>query len=155
MLLKRGLLGFWALWFTLVTLTNLVDALNSWGVFDPKWRWASGNWRLLEDTTARFMLPIWTNQFLYLGVISWQALAAFLFWYAMLALRRQGPPPVRVVAPAFTVSLLLWAAFMIADEFFLAYAVEGKHLMIFTAQLATLLTIHLLPERPEREPTAQ
>jgi hypothetical protein len=36
--------------------------------------------------------------------------------------------------------------FAIADELFIAYAVEGKHLCLFTAHLATLLAIELLPE---------
>jgi len=43
----------------------------------------------------------------------------------------------------------LWvkaAAFLVADEVFFAYPVEGTHLRLFTAQLATLLAIELLPE---------
>jgi hypothetical protein len=50
------------------------------------------------------------------------------------------------VDAAFTASLGLWAAFLRADEAFLAYAVAGTHLRLFTAHLATLLTIALLPE---------
>jgi hypothetical protein len=46
---------------------------------------------------------------------------------------------------AFSVGLGLWSAFAIADELFIAYAVEGTHLRLFTAQLATLLAVELLP----------
>jgi hypothetical protein len=42
----------------------------------------------------------------------------------------------------------LWGAFLLADEILIAYAVEGTHMSIFTAQIATLLVVELLPERP-------
>jgi hypothetical protein len=47
---------------------------------------------------------------------------------------------------AFTASLLLWGAFMVADEVLVAYPVEGTHLRLFVAHLVTLLALHLLPE---------
>jgi hypothetical protein len=47
---------------------------------------------------------------------------------------------------AFTASLLLWAAFLVADEVFVAYAVAGTHLRLFVAHLLTLLVIELLRE---------
>ena len=43
-------------------------------------------------------------------------------------------------------SLLLWGAFLLADEVFIAYPVAATHLRLFTAQLATLLAVELLPE---------
>jgi hypothetical protein len=42
--------------------------------------------------------------------------------------------------------LLLWAAFILADEVFIAYAVAGTHWRLFIAQLTTLLAVELLPE---------
>jgi hypothetical protein len=48
--------------------------------------------------------------------------------------------------PAFSPGLLLWGAFLVADELCIAYDVEGAHWRPFTAQLATLLTIELLFE---------
>ena len=47
---------------------------------------------------------------------------------------------------AFTASLLLWSAFLIADEVFIAYPLEAPHLRLFVAHLVTLLAIDLLPE---------
>jgi hypothetical protein len=43
-----------------------------------------------------------------------------------------------------------WLAFALADEVFVAYAVEGAHLRLFTAQLVTLLAVELLPEGNRR-----
>jgi hypothetical protein len=48
---------------------------------------------------------------------------------------------------AFTAGLVLWLAFLVADELCIAYPVEGTHARLFTAQLATLLSVELLPER--------
>lgn len=73
-----------------------------------------------------------------------------LFWLAWLRYRRQ-PGGRRLLYAAFTVSLGLWSAFAIADELFIAYAVEGTHLRLFTAQLATLLAVELLPQGSGRE----
>ena len=43
-------------------------------------------------------------------------------------------------------SLALWAAFIIIDEIFLAYATEDTHLRVFTAQALSLLLLLLVPE---------
>ena len=48
---------------------------------------------------------------------------------------------------AFAVSLALWGSLLFADEIFVAYGLEGKHLLLFTSQLAALLVIELLPEQ--------
>jgi hypothetical protein len=79
---------------------------------------------------------------LFLGVICWEGASALLFWLACWNFRDRA----RRYA-AFTAGLLLWSAFLVADEVFIAYAVEGTHLRLFTAQLATLLAVELLPEK--------
>ena len=53
----------------------------------------------------------------------------------------------RCTRTAFTVSLALWGVFLLADEIFIAYSIEGTHLRIFAAQLVTLLVMELVPER--------
>ena len=145
-MLKRGLLAFWALWNLVVCFTNLCDGLKALGVLGAAWRFTSGNYPLLVGTTALYGTPSWINVVLFLGVISWEGASAILFW---LACRRFGSTKGRslqVMHTAFTVSLALWAAFILADEIFLAYGLEGTHLRVFTGQLATLLVIHLLPD---------
>ncbi len=56
-MLKRGLLLFWAGWYTLVWLTNVCDALRMLGVLSPDWRFASGNWVFLVETTKLYGTP--------------------------------------------------------------------------------------------------
>ena len=143
--LKRALLLFWVAWLSVVFATNVLDGCKAVGLLGAGWAFASGNCRFLAATTARHGTPAWLNGLLFLGVVCWEGAAALLFWLAWLRFRR-GKKGRRVLYAAFTAGLTLWAAFLVADEICIAYAVEGTHLRLFTAQLAPLLAIELLPE---------
>jgi hypothetical protein len=143
-LLKRALLFFWAAWLALVFLTNLLDGLKALGLLAESWPFASGNYRFMVETTARYHPPAWVNGLLFAGVVGWEAIAAVLFAWAALSFRGRGEQ--RGLYPAFLVSLMLWAAFLIAEEVCIAYTVEAVHFRLFTAELATLLVVELLPE---------
>lgn len=60
-LLKRLLLLFWASWFSIVFLTNLLDACKELGVLPQTWAFASGNYAFVCQTTARYGTPDWVN----------------------------------------------------------------------------------------------
>ncbi len=146
-LLKRGLLLFWAVWLSVVLATNLCDAAKALGLLREPWPFASGNYGFLVKTTARYDPPAWLNGLLFLGVLCWEATAspAVLGSRRDLSGERQRKAPGCFYA-AFAASLSLWAAFAVADEVCITYDVEATHLRLFTAQLATLLAIELLPE---------
>ncbi|MEP7291567.1 MAG: hypothetical protein ABI835_07270 [Chloroflexota bacterium] len=144
--LKRGLLFFWSLWLTIVLLTNVTDLLKQAGVLGADWSLASGNYGFMQATTAIHHLPDALVLILFLGVIVWEALATLLLWRAFAAFRGAAAGGLDAVYSAFAVSLALWAALMIADEILIAYSVEGTHMSILVAQIATLLLIRLLPE---------
>jgi hypothetical protein len=144
LLLKRMLLLFWACWLTVVLLSNVLDGCQALGLLGPDWPFASGNYRFLAETTARYGPPAWLNGLLFGGVLCWEGIAAGLFWLAWAGYRG-GARGRRAVYAAFTASMGLWAAFLIADEICIAYPVEATHLRLLTAQLASLLAIELLP----------
>jgi hypothetical protein len=144
--LKRILLAFWAVWLTLVFATNLFDGGKAIGLLGESWVFASGNYRFLAETTARYGTPAWLDKLLFLGVVVWEGVAFLLFWLACWTFRGREKGSMSLLYTAFAVSLSLWAAFLLADEVFIAYAVEGTHLRLFIAQLATLLAVVLLPE---------
>ena len=147
MILKRLIVLFWAAWFTLVCLTNLFDGLKALGIVGERWVFASGNWAFMIATTKNYQPPMLLVAMMFSGVIAWEGLSALLMWRAFGALG--GAPDHRSVtatARAFTVAIALFGAFMLADEFFIAYVVEGTHLRIFLALLASLLALRLLPD---------
>jgi hypothetical protein len=143
--LKRALLAFWAVWLTVVFVTNVLDAARALGLVEQSWAFVSGNYGFLIKTTARYGTPHWLNVVLFAGVICWEGTAALLFWLACWKFRGRATGR-RTVYAAFTAGLTLWGAFLVADEVFIAYAVAAAHLRLFTAQLVTLLAIELLPE---------
>lgn len=149
-LLKRLLLLFWAVWLSIVFLSNLADAAKGLSLLGESWVFASGNWKLIQDTTARYKIPVAVNAILFAGVILWEGIAALLFWRAGWSFR-EGNSSRRDVYRAFTISLLLWSAFLIADEVFIAYSLESTHLRLLVAHLATLLAIELLPDHPQTD----
>jgi hypothetical protein len=142
---KRLLLLFWAVWLSVVFLSNLADAGKGLGLLGESWAFASGNWKLIRETTGRYRIPAVVNAILFASVILWEGGAAVLFWRASWSFRGRnaGRPAVYL---AFMTSLLLWAAFLLADEVFIAYPLESTHLRLFIAHLVTLLAVELLPE---------
>jgi Predicted small integral membrane protein (DUF2165) len=144
-LLKRSILLFWAVWLSVVFLSNLSDAGKGLGLLGDSWAFASGNLKFIKETTARYGTPDLVNALLFVSVILWEGVAALLFWWAVWTLRGKKSGR-KILYCAFTTSLLLWGAFSIADEVLIAYPLESTHLRLFIAYLVTLMTIELLPE---------
>ncbi|MBB6098684.1 hypothetical protein HNR42_002119 [Deinobacterium chartae] len=145
--IKRGLLLFWALWLTVVVITNLLDALRALELLPASFALASGNYRWILDTVKPLGLPVWLSSTLFAGVIVWEALAATLFWRALIRFRDRPMLLEAAAVTAFVVNLALWAAFQVLDEVVLAFGPEGVHRAIFGNALLTLLVFYLLPAR--------
>jgi hypothetical protein len=136
-LLGPGLLGFWALYFGIVALSNLADLLGGLHLLPAGWRWVSGNLAFIAASTGKFGVPAWLNPVLLTGVVAWEILAAVLFW------RAAREPGGRWLGPAFGAGLGLWATFILLDEVLLIFetGVEATHLRLLIAQLLTLLVV--------------
>lgn len=143
--LKRGVLLFWSLWLTVVTATNILNALRALGVLPETFKFVSGNWQLINQTMDPLGVPRALQAFMFAGVIVWEGLAAILFWRAFAAYRNRPLIQERMALVACGVNLALWAAFQVLDEVFLAYQPEGVHRVIFISQILTLLMLYLLP----------
>jgi len=132
-------------WLSIVFFSNLADAGKGLGLLGESWTFASGNGKLIQETTARYKVPTAVNAVLFAGVIVWEGVGAVLFWRAGWSYR-SGNASRKAVYLAVTTALLLWGAFLVADEAFIAYPLESTHLRLFVAYLATLLAVELLPE---------
>jgi hypothetical protein len=144
--LKRGMIAAWALWLSVVWLTNVLDALKAMGVLDAGWRLASGNYALVEKAMELYLLPGGLVALTFLGVIIWEGGAAALLWWAAARFRGAAPYGLGPVYVAFAALIGLWFAFMVMDEVFLQYAIEGAHRQLLIGSIATLLAVVLLPE---------
>jgi len=146
--LKRGVLFFWAAWFSVVAATNVLDALRTLGLMPMSFAFVSGNWAWINRVMDPLAVPRWLQGALFLGAMSWEALGALLYWTALA--RYQGRPLAQEPAAlrASVVSLALWAAFQVLDEVFLAYPTEDVHRSLFVSQIATILLLQLLPAPP-------
>lgn len=133
------------MWLSIVFLSNLTDAAKALGWLNESWAFASGNFKAIAETTARYGTSNTVNGALFAGVIVWEGLAAALFWRASWSYRGQGSGR-QALYLAFTTSLLLWSAFLVADEVCIAYPMESVHLRLFVAHLATLLAVEFLPD---------
>ena len=142
--LKLAIVAFWAAWFALVFLTNLFGALKAAGVVGPAWKFASTNFEAVKKALSIYAAPPWLANALFVGVVAWQLLAAALFARAF-CVSLGAPLDMGAVDAAFAAGIGLWAAFMLADEITLKYAYEQSHELLFIAQVACLVALHVLP----------
>jgi hypothetical protein len=144
--IKRGLLLFWSLWFSIVFAITVFDALQALGVIDKSWKFGSGILALISADTAMYGVPAGVHGVWRLAVIVCEGLAAVVFWRALHKFRGLGNADRHALAAAFGLAVSLFAAFLVADRFSGNHLCEAMHLKILVAQLASLLGIYLLPE---------
>jgi hypothetical protein len=137
--IQIGLVLFWAIWLSVVTATNVFDAMKQLGALPARFTLASYNFDLVAKTVGAHGVPAPVAAFLFAGVIAWELLACVLFWRAWAAMRRGAPGTAAEVTQAFAVSLALWAAFLIATELTVSYVTAATHKSTLIAQLASLL----------------
>jgi len=143
----RLLLLFWALWLSVVSTTNILDALRAVETLPQSFRFASGNWGWINQVMNPLEVPRIVQAVMFAGVIAWETLAALLFWWAAFSYRGRSLAKERAGLWACGINLGLWAAFQVLDEVFLAYQPEAVHRVIFLNQLATLLVLELAAQR--------
>jgi hypothetical protein len=146
-ILKRGILLFWSVWISVVVTMNVFDGLKALGLLPENWKAASGNYKAIVDATARYGTPHWLDAVLFLGVILWEGLAMVLFWWALRRYRAGHFRRWRAIYLAYTVLLGVFGAFIVMDEIFHEYRVEGDHRGISVLLLVSLMALQLLPER--------
>ena len=132
MTLKILLLGFWTLWFAIVTATNMLGA--------------SSNYPAVVRATQKFAPPGWVPKALFAAAIAWQAATTALLARSVALSLAHHAIEVDAATLALGSGIALWAAFMLADEITVKYEFERTHELLFIAQLATLLAVHLLPD---------
>ena len=148
--IKRTVLLFWAAWLSVVTTTNVLNGMCALGALPDSFKFVSGNWQWINQVMDPLGVPRGTQAVLFASAITWEALGAGLFWWAVATYRGRPLTREKAVLYACGVNLALWAAFQVLDEVFMAYQPEGVHRVIFVSQIVTLLLLHL-PPSPARQ----
>jgi hypothetical protein len=136
--LHWALMLFWALWLTVATVTNATNALKAAGALPKDFAFAAKNLELVETTVSIFGVPEAVSWLLFLGVIAWGTAASFLLFRAAARARRGDDGGITL---AFAAAMGFFAAFMLADELFLAYVVQATNTRTFAALGVTYLIV--------------
>jgi hypothetical protein len=142
---KLGLLSFWSVWHGIVLATNLFEGLKVMRVLPTRWTFASKNYAAIVRATEKYHPAPWIPRLLFSGVLIWQLLILISFGWAMVASVRSGRIDLDQVSIAFGLSVSLLAAFIIADELCTEYDTEHGHILLFIAQLVTVIALAVLP----------
>lgn len=140
-ILKQGILLLWAIWLSMVTVMNVIEALKAAKLL-PESVKASSNWTLMLRVTSVYQTPLWINAVMFAGVIIWEAVASIWLWAAFFT------GNIDTATTALVLCIALWGAFILVNQFFLVFntepAVATVHRDLFLAFLVSLLAIHLL-----------
>lgn len=150
--MKAVLLLFWAIWFSIVALSNLADAFKHLGVLPSGFTFASGNFAFMQQVTAIHHTPSLLVGIMFAGVILWEIAAATLFFQAFGKARIASADEVTVITRAFTVAVAFWGGMMIASEIFISYEVEAAHVRLLIASLLSFVVTVPYFQRAHTQP---
>lgn len=148
-LLTGGIVLFWALWSTLVALTDTVDFFQAINWLPRDWAFTSHNYDLVIKSVSTYglqhtFLPI----VLFFTIVVLAILIALLFWRALFAYPFDKNAYLQKCYTAFLVSFLMEAIFILADELFIQYTFEHGHMDRLGFKLITFIVFWSL-ERAE------
>lgn len=144
--IKRGLLLYWSLWFTIVFGSNGIDSLKALGVLDKGWKLAGGGFTLVSPPAAIYGVPARASVVLLACLLVWEGVSAVAFWRAFGKFRGLRNADARALVIAFMLAISLFAILLLADRFFGGQLYMPTHLKILTALLASCLVVYFLPE---------
>lgn len=128
------------MYLTVVVASNTTDLLASFGWIHTSFR--SGNLAFIGTATQIYFRSQAVDQVLLGGVLIWEAGAAALLWSGAVGWYRGGR---NATADAgLVMATLLWMAFAIATEIFVAYdrgVSESAYWTLAIADLATLVVL--------------
>jgi hypothetical protein len=132
----------WATYMTVVVASNFDDLLESFGWIHTAFH--SGNLAFLETATRIYFHSRPVDQVLLVGVLVWEASSAALLWYGAIGWQRKVWRTVGAAEAGLIVIALLWMAFAIATELFVAYdrgVNESAYWVLAIANLVTLVVV--------------
>lgn len=140
---QKIVLIFWSCYFSIVTLTNILDGLRAMGILSKDWKLVSGNFEMILQTTSKIDVPVGLIAFMYCGVILIELITSVLFWKSV-----RNTSDVNIYS-AYSTGLILFAGFILADEISCDFTFESIHMRIFFGLLVSLATLIILRRTKE------
>lgn len=145
-LFKRITLLIGAVYFTFVTVTNLVDFVATVGGYH--WTFLnSGNAGYIASITKVYSMPAWFNDTAVLAAAVAECVGAVLFWRAVVRYRGHGIG-VRDAWWALIWNVVVWLGFIAGTEFFVAYTSESPFRELLIIGLAMAVVMAVVPDDP-------
>jgi hypothetical protein len=132
----------WAIYMTVVVASNCADLLASFGWIHTAFR--SGNLSFIQTATRVYFHSRPVDQVLLGCVLVWETSAAALLWYGTIAWNGTVWATVGAAEAGLIVVALLWMAFAIVTEIFVAYdrgVNESAYWVLAIASLVTLVIV--------------
>ena len=144
LVLKRLLLAFWTMYFSMIALTNGVDLLDELGV--ARWKFLnSGNFDYLSSVVKVYAVGPGLTKLMLAAAFTIELVGAIAFWRALLSLgRREGGRTAALQAICWGTAV--WTAFVFMTEFFVAYQSESVFRELLALMIGTALAITLIPD---------
>ena len=149
---KRLTLLVGAAYFTLVCVTNVIDAVATFGGYD----WVvlnSGNAAYIESITKTYGVPERLNDLAVVAAAIAEGIGAVLFWRAVWRYRGDGSGR-REAWWALTWNVLVWLGFIVGTEVFVAYTSESPFRELLLIGLAMAVVVAVVPDDPDRSPAS-
>ena len=127
---------------TVIVGSNFTDLLTSFGWIHTAFR--SGNLAFIETATRVYFHSQAVDQVLLGCVLVWETSAAVLLWYGAVVWNGSVWRTVGAAEAGLIVIALLWMAFAIATEIFVAYGRgvdESAYWVLAIANLVTLVVV--------------
>ncbi len=141
-LLKRLLLAFWAMYFSMVAVTNTIDLLDE--IDALHWTFLnSQNFDYMRSIVKVYDVGSLPTGLLLAGALAVEVVGAVLFWRALL---RRSSDANAVALQAVSWSVLVWIAFTFMTELFVAYTSESPFRELLLLAIGTALVIVLVPD---------
>jgi hypothetical protein len=144
LLLRRLVLFFWAMYFSMVAITNTIDFLGELDLFE--WTFLnSQNFQYLESVVKVYDVGSLLTKLMLLGALTIEIVGAVLFWRALKAIGR-GATGRRPVYEALCWGVAVWTAFVFMTEFFVAYTAEAPFRELLMIMLASAIAVTVIPD---------
>jgi len=145
-LIRRGIILFWAVWYSLVFSSDAINLLQHLHVIPTSWTFSSNNYDLVAGHIATYGIHSTTVALLLFGIIVvWVLTNAMLFWRAVFTFNEENAH--KAVYLAFIASMGLYATFILSDEIFIKYQIEHWHDVQFGFLLITFFVFLKLTEQ--------